>query len=111
MTELRSCIMGWLLSVLVTVFALFPASCPACDGISLSRQVVSAKHTTTPVHISIADNCDGACSCCLLQALPLQFSAEIGQESVSSKLVIEPIQPELVRPSNVFRPPRFSIAS
>jgi hypothetical protein len=111
MATLRSCVTGWLLCVLVTLFALFPAQCTACNGVSLARQVVSAKHTIAPVHISSADTCDGACSCCLLQVLPLQFSAEIGRESVSGKLVIEPIQPELIRPSTLFRPPRFSIAS
>jgi hypothetical protein len=86
--NLRSCIVGWLLCFMVTVFALFPATCPACDGTLLTQQLISSTHTVAPVHIASPDGCNGACSCCLFQGLPLQFVAEFRHESVSTKRVV-----------------------
>lgn len=94
--------------MVVTAFALFPVQCPACDSISFTRQVVASKHTAVATQLSTVDTCDGACSCCLLQVLPLELQAEIAQENVSEKLLAEPPHSELSRYSSIFRPPRIS---
>jgi hypothetical protein len=107
--NLRTGIMAWLLCVMVTLFALMPATCPACDGISFTHQFASPTHTAAAA-ISCVDSCDGACSCCLLQAVPAQFQVITTQEPLSDELIPSKVQPELVRPSTFFRPPRISSA-
>ena len=98
----------WLLCVLFAIFSFDSPHCATCDGLPLVGPVSkSFAHQHVPAK---PDACNGACSCCLLQGLPIAppilASAALAQISGPFARPIFAV----TRPSAIFRPPRVSLS-
>ena len=101
----RGRIAAWLLCLLLALFTVAPSQCSVCDGVA-SLQFGSTHNVSA--HVSAIDCCDGVCSCCLLQVMPVEWFSQSHERIAAARAIAEPSQPVFDRHSSVFRPPRIS---
>ena len=93
----------WLLCAITAWFTVQPPSCEACERIAVAPHGSAAVHRNTP---ETPDACNGVCSCCVLQAVPVRMTAVVTFGIVHAVERSRPSEPVLFRHASVFRPPR-----
>jgi hypothetical protein len=102
----RSCAVVWLLCAMLLWLAIDSPHCDVCDGAPF---VAAASRSAVHQHIPAApDTCNGHCSCCVLQGIPIVAPALEPSQTASKGEALESPRNALFRPSTVFRPPRIT---
>ena len=105
----QACVIAWLLCAILTCLNVHSPHCDFCDGPSVVRS--SSQHSVHQPMPAAPDTCNGICSCCGLQGLPIAVPV---QQVVNIVLAGERAQsPKPARTSCrfIFRPPRIVVLS
>ena len=101
--------MAWLLCAILAYLSINPPRCEVCDKISLARAASQPLvHQQTP---TAPDTCNGLCSCCGLQGMPIADSVLMAMNIVIASKPTATPQPALTPPASIFRPPRMTLFS
>jgi hypothetical protein len=105
----RTCAVAWLLCAILSYHTINPPHCDVCDRIFL---VYASSLTSVHQHTPTApDTCNGLCSCCGLQGVPISSTVQVAVNSVTRGNPPELPWPALTPASSVFRPPRLAVFS
>jgi hypothetical protein len=105
----RTCAVAWLLCALLSYLTINPPHCDVCDRIFL---VYASSRTSVHQHTpATPDTCNGLCSCCGLQGVPISSPVQVAVNTVTSGNPPELPWPALTPASSVFRPPRLAVFS
>ncbi len=98
---------GFLCMVLICL-AIFSRHCEACEGVLLAAATSksSLQHSTP----TAPDSCNGICSCCALQALPVRAPASQLWRTAAARSVIDPQDHSFSEQAPPFRPPRIALS-
>jgi len=100
---------AWLLCAILGYLSINPPRCEVCDDLSLVRsgsQPLAHQHTPTA-----PDTCNGLCSCCGLQGMPIANSVLMTMNLVVASAPTESPRPALTPLASIFRPPRTTLFS